>query len=697
MDNNNSVLITENTLLNHSSINILFLGFDALEMDLILSVVRSAQVTPRGKQLSSMDELNDIVKERAWDILLSAPDELPEMSTYAVIRQLYELEKDIPCLKLSDNLDSDAQLEAMRHGIRALLPSVPGDLLLYTIQRELEELDSRRKLRKVTANLALIEQHYQNLIDHSSLPCCYLRNDEILYANKAFYNLMAADPEAHGVKALSTFMEADQRKTLQACLNEEFQLKENCDAELAITLHNSLDEEVPVRMYLQNGHLHGHPCIIMLMVSKEQIQEHQEEDSLTGLKNQRYLLNKLSETIQIALNGGNDAHLLYAQLTDFDTISEEHGEEVAEALLLQIADDLAPRIGRRHLFSRVSPSSFAIIFHNPDDRQAEKLASLLIQRISAFSVGSNGQEVSSRCAIGIVAINDSSPSSTEVIERAQFTVSKIVSGNGFLMYRRALANIAQAQRESSIKLVIDAIHSGRINLLYQPVVAIDQETTENYYEVLVRLMSVDGEEIRPNTFMSDVERSDAMVALDRVIMHNAMKALQQEKQRGRTNTLFINLSGRSLSDRDMAKIFQQQLEKRDLSADQVIFQISETDAALNLSDCMTLAKSLHDVGARLCIKHFGSSPSSNVVFEDIQAEFVKIDSSFMQDIQSGELHPSALKQQPDPVRSRGSHLIAPMVENTKVIPQLFNCGIELIQGYYIQKPLDSMEYDCFDS
>jgi EAL domain-containing protein (putative c-di-GMP-specific phosphodiesterase class I) len=96
------------------------------------------------------------------------------------------------------------------------------------------------------------------------------------------------------------------------------------------------------------------------------------------------------------------------------------------------------------------------------------------------------------------------------------------------------------------------------------------------------------------------------------------------------------------------------------------------------------------------VKHFGSSPNSHRVFDEVEAKYLKLDGAYIQDLESGELSVPALQQLLIPALSRDRILIAPLVENSYVIGKLFRCGVQLIQGFYLQPPREKMDYDFFE-
>ena len=128
-----------------------------------------------------------------------------------------------------------------------------------------------------------------------------------------------------------------------------------------------------------------------------------------------------------------------------------------------------------------------------------------------------------------------------------------------------------------------------------------------------------------------------------------------------------------------------------------MFEISESDAAVNLMEARNFAHAMQQLHCKVCLKHFGSSPNSEHVRQELDAEFIKLDGSYIQDLQNRNLSLESLQEILNPLQQQNKLIIAPLVEKTRVISDLFSAGVHLIQGHYLQPPREKMDYDFFDS
>lgn len=172
--------------------------------------------------------------------------------------------------------------------------------------------------------------------------------------------------------------------------------------------------------------------------------------------------------------------------------------------------------------------------------------------------------------------------------------------------------------------------------------------------------------------------------------------MRQSLDQGKRHRLFINVTGRTLRNKSLLPWFAEQLRSLRLPADHFVFQISEVDALAAPAYYKAFCKALHKLHCRICLKHFGSTSESNYVIADAKVDFVKLDSSYLKEMNRNSLSPKQMAQMIQPLKENGIELIAPMVEDTAQMRQLFRMGINMVQGHYLQPPQPEMQYDFFN-
>lgn len=680
-------------------VNIIFAGFERDEIDPLLSLIRTGRMSPRGRTVESRDELLQVLSERSWDVLLCSTHSNSDITPHMAASLLQDLNKDIPVIQLSTDTSDKARLQAYKDGIQALLPEHPGELLLHVILQQLSALDDRRRLRQSEAMLEVAERHYHEQVLSSRTGIGYLHDSQLCFANDSLIELLGYEREQQliGVE-LDQLLMPDQRAEVRQHLQALLDQHQPIDITFTLQIVRSDNSSFPAQVQFQTCRYKGQLCLSINIRPEHDLPDdpaHRDADPQTGLKNGTYLMQRLDETAQRALSGGHDAQLIYIRLDRFESIRAAYGQEAVQSLITLIAERLSRAFNEPHLVCRFEEDSFAILFRHPDGEETLKLARKLVRQIAALKSPHDQTTLSSTCSIGIVTINDSAPPASELLHRARKAADELSEGNGCALYRNP-ASLHPHQDEEAQKRILNAITECRLKMLFQPIVPLGDDEDTHDYEVLIRLLDNNDAALAPNIFMTSVEQSDVMVKMDRWVIERALQLLHDEVERGRRNRLFVNIAGRSLRSRSLAGWFAAQLTELKVPPELVVFQLSESDAAAELQAAKKFAGTVRELGCKLCLKHFGSSPNSQRVFEELPVDFLKLDGAFIQDLESGDLTIAQLEQQLRPALERGYVIIAPLVENTRVISKLFRCGVQLIQGYYLQPPREKMDYDYFD-
>jgi EAL domain-containing protein (putative c-di-GMP-specific phosphodiesterase class I) len=160
--------------------------------------------------------------------------------------------------------------------------------------------------------------------------------------------------------------------------------------------------------------------------------------------------------------------------------------------------------------------------------------------------------------------------------------------------------------------------------------------------------------------------------------------------------MIIHLSESSIKDKSLVPWLAVAFKAAKLSADGLIFQLNEVDVNNNLNHAKELTFALQALGCDVCINHFGCVLHPFAVLSHLAANFVKVDGSFTQELQSGHSEPKALSDLVGQLHQLEKITIVPFVENASVLSKLWQSGVHFIQGYYLQGPAESMDFN-FDT
>ena len=159
----------------------------------------------------------------------------------------------------------------------------------------------------------------------------------------------------------------------------------------------------------------------------------------------------------------------------------------------------------------------------------------------------------------------------------------------------------QAADEIWVRRIKAALMENRFRLMQQPIASL-LGGDRGMYDVLVRMIDEQGQELLPAEFMAAAERNDLMKNIDRWIIGAAMSVCASRK----VEQLFVRLSKDSMRDKSLLQWLANQLKASRIDPSHIVFQISEQIATEYLADATELAAGLRKAGFLFAIEHFGT-------------------------------------------------------------------------------------------
>ena len=186
-----------------------------------------------------------------------------------------------------------------------------------------------------------------------------------------------------------------------------------------------------------------------------------------------------------------------------------------------------------------------------------------------------------------------------------------------------------------------------------------------------------------------------MTKIDRWVILESIKVLSGHRKKGNNTRMIINLSLDSLTDKTLGPWLAVAFKAAELPPESVIFQLKEVDINDHLNLAIDFSKHLAKMGCNFSINHFGCAMNPFKALESVTANYIKVDGSFTQDLQNDDSTEAAksLNDLVSELHQLDKITVVPFVENASVLSKLWQSGVHYIQGFYLQGPTESMDYD----
>lgn len=412
-----------------------------------------------------------------------------------------------------------------------------------------------------------------------------------------------------------------------------------------------------------------------------------EHDSLTGLHNRYSFLQELERVVQRATRGlHEDVALLYIDMDNFKYVNDTMGHMAGDKLLIEVAGMLKKRSRETDLVARIGGDEFAVILYDVGREDVLKAADAFRKKLEHYHFSFEGKLSDVGCSIG-VAMVEQGVSKDELLARADLScnAAKRSGRNKVHVYsesdRQNLENISDDM--GWVRRIKDALRSNRFMFVVQPIML--SSTHEiNRCEVLLRMLDEEGRFIMPSGFIPPAERFGLMPDIDRWVVNHAIDYLAEDENAN--FNLSINLSAVSFDDEGMINFITDKIKQTGIDPTRMTFEITETVAMANLELTATFLEKLRSLGCRTALDDFGVGYSSFAYLKDLPVDYVKIDGSFVRDIDTNELNKAIVKSMNDVAQAMGKLTVAEFVETEAGMRVLELIGVDYLQGYYIGRP-----------
>ena len=416
-----------------------------------------------------------------------------------------------------------------------------------------------------------------------------------------------------------------------------------------------------------------------------------EHDSLTGLYNRQYIMSELERAVENAKRNKSFNHaLLYIDLDNFKYINDTMGHLVGDRLLIEIAAIFTKRIRKGDVLSRLGGDEFAVLLANVDEYQAEQTADYYRGKIANYKFHHDGKSVDVGCSIGVAILNDNIKDKEDILARSDIACHMAKRGG------RNRVHLYREQDQQSIEdLYFEMGWSNRIKkaleedlfvFAYQPIAQSRQNSLFGY-EVLLRMRDPSsGELLLPNTFLNAADRFGLMVDIDCWVIEHAIKKLADMQQTNPAIRFSINLSSKSLSEEKILQTIQREIDTHPVNPQNIVFELTEDIAIADISTAIAFIQELKQLGCLTALDDFGVGYSSFSYLKELPVDIVKIDGSFIRNIDSDKLNYALVKSMNDICHTLGKETVAEVVENQKVSKLLDELGLDYQQGIHIGKP-----------
>jgi len=420
-------------------------------------------------------------------------------------------------------------------------------------------------------------------------------------------------------------------------------------------------------------------------------------DALTGLTNRLAFREALDHRLHSARASGGGLALLFIDIDEFKRVNDTLGHEAGDEALLQFAQRIAVAVEQEGdddtLLARFGGDEFVLLVGDGRDQAsntAARLAERLVQDLAA-ALDVQGREIFLGSSIGITLFPEDAGDATVLLKNGDIAMyqAKMAGKNCFRYYSRAMDHAVERRLHLEQELR-GAWERGELRLVYQPVFRTRDRVLVGV-ETLLRWEHPVLGAIPPPLFIDVAEQSGLIQMLGPKVLHAACHQARQWPRNLIGEELFVsvNVSPRQLRNGDLVGEVASCLHTSGLAASRLHLELTETAVIGDEMLAASLLEKLHRTGIKVWLDDFGTGFSGLSHLRQVPVDGVKIDKSFIADLQRDPDDLALTSAIIAMAHALGITVVAEGVEQRAQFELLEQRGCDLVQGYWLSRPLES--------
>jgi multidomain signaling protein FimX len=667
-------------------------------VEAINSTLRKAGHPVHCTWLPDARDLGDALTQINPEMLIAFIEELgTDLAALMKVKQ--QSAPGMPVLIMREHVDEAAIAEAMSLGAQDVVTLANRSRLQSVATRELRAYRLERALSTTLSSAREYREQLQNFLEGSADAITHVQEGIIVDANRAWLELFgySGDDALTGTPLMDLFEQETHpalKGALVACLQGKWSghdlkvqalLSDGSSLALELLLTKADYENEPaIRIAISATHKKDHDLEVQLADAVK-------NDASTRFLQQRYLIAAVRERCAHGMKGGVRQFALIKP-DRFIEIQNSIGVLASEDFMAQVADLLRAQLTPTDLCGRFGGNGLLILLERGTARDVETWAENVVKRVNEHVFAIDEKTLSATVTVGLGLLPATNPDSAANLDVGA-AISDAVSatrrgrelgGNQMYVVDKSDTDTrVQAYDKIWVKHIKSALMENRFRLVQQPIASLLGED-KGMFDVLVRMLDEQGNEVLPAEFIAAAERNDLMKNIDRWVIGASMSFAANRK----ASCIFVRVSKDTVLDKSLLPWLDTQLKSLKIEAKRICIQVTEELTNQYVRQTKDLAENLRKLGFRFALEHFGTGRDPLKLLADIDMNFIKIDGSLMQGLSTNQIQQQRVKGLVEAAKRRGMETVAERVEDANTMAVLWQLGIEFIQGYFVNAPED---------
>jgi diguanylate cyclase (GGDEF)-like protein/PAS domain S-box-containing protein len=411
-------------------------------------------------------------------------------------------------------------------------------------------------------------------------------------------------------------------------------------------------------------------------------------DALTGLINREEFAFQLEGIATEGTRNHSEHVFLFVDIDQFKVINDVCGHQAGDELLRQISESIKSMLSHEYILGRLGGDQFGLVVLHADLDTGHRVAKELVAHLNHKFIWQNAS-YNVTVSIGAAPIGHGLREVNEILAAGDdaCTLAKEHGGNSVRVFQSSDFVFLKRKGEMQwIARLTNALEEDRFVFFHQVIESLTKPG-ESKFEILLRLRDLDGSLVSPGEFIIAAERYKLMPSIDRWVIDGACQYVRHARDRDQAlPVICVNLSGSSLADTTLLDYILFMFDKYEVEGSSFCLEVTETSAIQNFSHASNFISRIKETGATFALDDFGNGFSSFSYLKKLPVDYLKIDGSFVKDIEQDEADFAMVKAVNSIGHTLGMKTIAEYVHTLRIRELLQEIGVDYAQGFAVSEP-----------
>lgn len=384
------------------------------------------------------------------------------------------------------------------------------------------------------------------------------------------------------------------------------------------------------------------------------------------------------------------------------TLGHIQADELLKLITHKLNDDVAllpgavsldEKDGERHFIVAMEGVTFVILINTLENPNPKEAISTIASKLSQ-PLDFNGMAIDIGCVSGTADYTPQQEDAQTLLRNAQIAIDMGERKGKLVTEYSNEINPYNARRLSLAGELRKAIDNDELALFFQPKI-FSKTGRISGMEALLRWTHSEFGFIPPDEFIPIAEQTGVINPLTKWVVDKALSQLSHLRELGYELPVAINISAINLKEKNFPSVVREGLEKYNVPPSLVVLEVTETAMMDDPARALSALQELNRLGVRLSIDDFGTGYSSLAYIKQLPVQEIKIDRSFVMDMDSHENDAIIVKTTVNMCHDLGYDVVAEGVETNQACDALSQMGCDYLQGYYLSRPLAFEDFITF--